>query len=73
MPGGASVACSTAKAIEWDAAWSNHLDPSGRAALGVHESDYEQPLVPDESDTKIVNNGPRSTTDKTVTELVMPS
>ncbi|XP_035846576.1 asparagine synthetase [glutamine-hydrolyzing] isoform X2 [Helianthus annuus] len=41
VPGGASVACSTAKAIEWDAAWSNHLDPSGRAALGVHDSAYE--------------------------------
>ncbi|KAI3891438.1 hypothetical protein MKX03_020720 [Papaver bracteatum] len=36
VPGGASVACSTAKAIEWDSNWSNNLDPSGRAALGVH-------------------------------------
>jgi asparagine synthase (glutamine-hydrolysing) len=42
VPGGASVACSTAKAVEWDAAWSNNLDPSGRAALGVHLSDYDQ-------------------------------
>ena len=41
VPGGASVACSTAKAVEWDAAWSNNLDPSGRAALGVHSSAYE--------------------------------
>ena len=41
VPGGASVACSTAKAVEWDAAWSNNLDPSGRAALGVHNSAYE--------------------------------
>ena len=41
VPGGASVACSTAKAVEWDAAWSNNLDPSGRAALGVHISAYE--------------------------------
>ncbi|OIV95512.1 hypothetical protein TanjilG_25183 [Lupinus angustifolius] len=40
VPGGPSVACSTAKAIEWDAAWSNNLDPSGRAALGVHVSAY---------------------------------
>ncbi|KAF5751358.1 putative asparagine synthetase [Tripterygium wilfordii] len=40
VPGGASVACSTAKAVEWDAAWSNNLDPSGRAALGVHLSAY---------------------------------
>ena len=36
--GGPSVACSTAKAIEWDSQWSNNLDPSGRAALGVHIS-----------------------------------
>ena len=42
VPGGASVACSTAKAVEWDASWSNNLDPSGRAALGVHLSAYEQ-------------------------------
>jgi asparagine synthase (glutamine-hydrolysing) len=35
------VACSTAKAIEWDAQWSGNLDPSGRAALGVHESAYD--------------------------------
>ncbi|KAJ0084747.1 hypothetical protein Patl1_31077 [Pistacia atlantica] len=40
VPGGPSVACSTAKAIEWDAAWANNLDPSGRAALGVHLSAY---------------------------------
>jgi len=42
VPGGPSVACSTAKAIEWDAAWSNNLDPSGRAALGVHLSAYDK-------------------------------
>uniref|UniRef100_A0A803KSK2 Asparagine synthetase [glutamine-hydrolyzing] n=1 Tax=Chenopodium quinoa TaxID=63459 RepID=A0A803KSK2_CHEQI len=40
VPGGPSVACSTAKAVEWDAAWSKNLDPSGRAALGVHEAAY---------------------------------
>lgn len=44
VPGGASIACSTAKAIEWDASWSNNLDPSGRAALGVHLSAYEHNL-----------------------------
>jgi asparagine synthase (glutamine-hydrolysing) len=36
------VACSTAKAVEWDAAWSKNLDPSGRAALGVHDAAYEE-------------------------------
>lgn len=42
VPGGPSVACSTAKAVEWDAQWSGNLDPSGRAALGVHLSSYEE-------------------------------
>ncbi|XP_072996793.1 asparagine synthetase [glutamine-hydrolyzing] 2 [Typha latifolia] len=41
VPGGPSVACSTAKAVEWDAAWSKNPDPSGRAALGVHAAAYE--------------------------------
>lgn len=41
VPGGPSVACSTAKAVEWDATWSKNLDPSGRAALGVHEAAYD--------------------------------
>ncbi len=36
----ASVACSTAKALEWDAAWSQMNDPSGRAVKGVHEQAY---------------------------------
>jgi len=36
----ASVACSTAKALEWDAAWKNMNDPSGRAVAGVHDQAY---------------------------------
>jgi asparagine synthase (glutamine-hydrolysing) len=44
VPGGPSVACSTAKAVEWDAAWSKNLDPSGRAALGVHDAAFEDTL-----------------------------
>ena len=28
--------------MEWDAAWLKNLDPSGRAALGVHEAAYEE-------------------------------
>ncbi|QCD98655.1 asparagine synthase [Vigna unguiculata] len=57
VPGGPSVACSTAKAVEWDAAWSKNLDPSGRAALGVHEASYEHVV-----DTKLdkPKNGPIS-------------
>ncbi|KAG0528351.1 hypothetical protein BDA96_05G003700 [Sorghum bicolor] len=46
VPGGPSVACSTAKAIEWDAQWSENLDPSGRAALGVHLAAYEHEQDP---------------------------
>jgi len=41
VPGGPSVACSTAAAIAWDKAWANNLDPSGRAATGVHDSAYQ--------------------------------
>ena len=40
VPHEASVACSTAKALEWDAAWKNMDEPSGRAVAGVHESAY---------------------------------
>lgn len=52
VPGGPSVACSTAKAVEWDAAWSKNLDPSGRAALGVHASAYEE-----DTDSATIENG----------------
>lgn len=38
VPHEASVACSTAVALEWDEAWKNMNDPSGRAVSGVHES-----------------------------------
>ena len=37
VPSEASVACSTAIALEWDAAFKNLNDPSGRAVAGVHE------------------------------------
>ncbi|KAL6526435.1 Asparagine synthetase [Orobanche hederae] len=42
VPGGPSIACSSAKAVEWDATWSKNLDPSGRAALGVHVAAYDE-------------------------------
>lgn len=38
VPHEASVACSTAVALEWDEAWKNMNDPSGRAVFGVHEN-----------------------------------
>ncbi|MCF0198545.1 MAG: asparagine synthase B [Bacteroidaceae bacterium] len=40
VPHEASVACSTAVALEWDAAFKNMNDPSGRAVKGVHEKAY---------------------------------
>lgn len=36
VPGGPSIACSTPAAVEWDLAWKNRADPSGRAISGVH-------------------------------------
>ncbi|OUZ99119.1 Class II glutamine amidotransferase domain [Macleaya cordata] len=59
VPGGASVACSTAKAIEWDSTWSKNLDPSGRAALGIHVLAYDPkipgPVAVGKLPTKIIN------------------
>lgn len=40
VPHEAGVACSTAKALEWDAAWKNMDEPSGRAIVGVHDKAY---------------------------------
>ena len=40
VPSEASVACSTAIALEWDAAFKGLNDPSGRAVKGVHEQAY---------------------------------
>lgn len=41
VPGGKSVACSTEKALEWDARLRNNIDPSGRAVGGVHNDAYD--------------------------------
>lgn len=40
VPGGPSIACSTAKAIEWDESFKRMADQSGRAVLGVHVDAY---------------------------------
>ncbi|BDP30989.1 asparagine synthase B [Vibrio vulnificus] len=40
VPGGPSVACSSAKAIEWDESFKNCIDPSGRAVKTVHNEAY---------------------------------
>ena len=42
VPHEAGVACSTAKALEWDAAWKNMDEPSGRAIAGVHDDAYRK-------------------------------
>ncbi|MEM9554547.1 MAG: asparagine synthase B [Acidobacteriota bacterium] len=36
VPGGKSIACSSAAAIAWDASFADAADPSGRAVAGVH-------------------------------------
>jgi asparagine synthase (glutamine-hydrolysing) len=40
VPGGPSVACSSAKAIEWDESFKNCADPSGRSVKAVHNEAY---------------------------------
>ncbi len=40
VPSVKSVACSTPIALEWDAAFKNMNDPSGRAVAGVHDDGY---------------------------------
>ena len=40
VPQEASVACSTAIALEWDEAFKNMNDPSGRAIANVHDKAY---------------------------------
>ena len=43
VPSVPSVACSTAEALAWDAAFKHLNDPSGRAVVGVHEQALERP------------------------------
>lgn len=40
VPSVPSVACSTAEALAWDAAFRNQNEPSGRAIKGIHEAAY---------------------------------
>jgi asparagine synthase (glutamine-hydrolysing) len=42
VPQEASVACSTQIALEWDEAFKNMNDPSGRAVAKVHDDAYEK-------------------------------
>ena len=42
VPGGKSVACSTEKALEWDARLQHVVDPSGRAVTDIHADAYRE-------------------------------
>ena len=42
VPGGKSIACSTAAAIAWDASFEKMADCSGRSVAGVHEDAYAE-------------------------------
>ena len=42
VPSVPSVACSTPQALEWDEAFKNMNDPSGRAVSKVHSDSYEK-------------------------------
>eukprot|EP01068_Selenidium_serpulae_P001576 Selendium_serpulae@DN1718_c0_g1_i1.p1 len=44
VPGGPSIACSSAKALEWDPSFRSNADQSGRSVLGVHHS--ANPVAP---------------------------
>jgi asparagine synthase (glutamine-hydrolysing) len=49
VPGGKTIACSTERAMEWDASFASRADPSGRAA-GSHDAAYHESF---EADTKL--------------------
>lgn len=53
VPGGKSIACSTERAMNWDASFANRADPSGRCA-GVHDAAYDESFV---ADTILKTNG----------------
>eukprot|EP00041_Stephanoeca_diplocostata_P022055 m.522967 g.522967 ORF g.522967 m.522967 type:complete len:53 (+) comp21973_c0_seq2:215-373(+) len=47
-PGGPSIACSTATAVEWDASFSKFGpagECSGRSVAGVHNEAYKKTAV----------------------------
>ena len=46
VPGGKSIACSTERAMGWDASFALRADPSGRCA-GVHDAAHGVDFVAD--------------------------
>jgi asparagine synthase (glutamine-hydrolysing) len=61
VPGGKSIACSTERAMNWDASFALRADPSGRCA-GVHDAAYDENFV---ADTIIGSDEPSSKKAKT--------
>ena len=55
VPGGKSIACSTERAMAWDASFATRADPSGRAA-GVHDATYDDSF---EADDKVAGGPPK--------------
>ncbi len=45
VPQEASVACSTATALEWDETFKNMNEPSGRAISNVHDDAYKEEVI----------------------------
>ncbi|KAF6166495.1 hypothetical protein GIB67_038232, partial [Kingdonia uniflora] len=65
------MASSTAKAVKWDSAYSNNLDPFDRTTLGVHDSVYEAQapaaaMANAKIPSQIINNVPRMVSAPTV-------
>jgi asparagine synthase (glutamine-hydrolysing) len=52
VPGGPTVACSSAKAVEWDESFKRLADASGRAVGGVHVDAYETEPATKKAKTK---------------------
>lgn len=58
VPGGPSIACSTARAIEWDASFKNRADCSGRSIAGVHEQAYDETFQITQQADEVVEESP---------------
>ncbi|CAA9987973.1 asparagine synthetase, putative [Plasmodium knowlesi strain H] len=61
VPEGSSIACSSSKAIEWDASFKQNSDQSGRSVLGVHHSakqfsDVKPVQMPDDESRALLSS-----------------
>ena len=55
VPGGPSIACSTARAVEWDESFKNRADCSGRSVAGVHTAAYDDTFSVPQSAEDLLN------------------